>query len=181
MRAVYVNCAEIKNITTSCHRVITTRLRAIWYRVKQQVGVKDELLFPTEYTFHASLKMLCEGLHVRRDELFISCSSRGLVSGDVKITRTDGTIHDCRDTPFEIPGAIQAISNMHIEIISDARLLIVEKETILQRLHEAQFSCVEDGGVPSVVRRFGGAIAVRKYMPDEVERRATSGEGSVHP
>ena len=126
------------------------------------------------------------------------------MSGCLRIQTPNGTTHDCRDEPFAIPGDIDAISRMRIELTSpgSTRLVIVEKETIFHRLKEARFSCVEDGGVPCILvtgrgypsvstrafisrlvaedDRLGRAAAITDFNPHGVHIMLTYKHGGGH-
>merc|ERR1712146_539694 len=74
---------------------------------------------------------------------------------------------------------------MRLEVISSSpastRLLIIEKETIFHRLHEARFSCVEDGGVPCVVVTGRGypAVSTRAFISKLVDEDARLEQSAV--
>uniref|UniRef100_A0AC35EVP6 Spo11/DNA topoisomerase VI subunit A N-terminal domain-containing protein n=1 Tax=Panagrolaimus sp. PS1159 TaxID=55785 RepID=A0AC35EVP6_9BILA len=111
------------------HMIITKT-----YATKRDIFYKHKQLFGTQGVVDRAITDICAFLNADRSQLNILSASRGSLIGPMIIETQDGEV-DCKLTPISI---VQNFIDLNMTFEGDT-VLIVEKDTVFQRLIEDGF------------------------------------------
>ncbi|KXX77742.1 Meiotic recombination protein rec12 [Madurella mycetomatis] len=140
---------------------------------KRNIYYQNPELFKTQSVVDDMVDSLAFTLGVGRDDLNIVAAAKGLISGPIELTLSDGSVNNCglpSDTGLLLP-AVSSIQK--IDFGSTGWLLIIEKEATFRTLAASQYSRISKAGY--------GILLTAKGFPDLATRRFVSMLQKVRP
>ncbi len=150
----FLNAAQTKRfmqtvaIASKCHKFIKenlhTSIRGLFYQLKYSLGEDiDENIFSEQSESNPLIEDLEASLEVRREDLNLNATRRGVLAGNLKIIDTFGDEKEEIDASkmgrsgWAIPSDVD--NEIKFTEVKAKYILIVEKDAIWQRLNEDGF------------------------------------------
>ncbi|KAK6539001.1 hypothetical protein TWF694_010549 [Orbilia ellipsospora] len=116
--------------------LITEAIKSDKIYTKRDIYYKDVALFKTQQTVNNLVDDIAAALGVPRRALHITAAAKGLVCGDMKIFKTDGSIINCNIVGEGV--LIPTSSDIEkVRIWDSDAVLIIEKEAVFRTLTES--------------------------------------------
>jgi len=150
----FINVAQSKRfmqtvaIAAKCHKFLQenlhTSIRGLFYQLKFSLGEDvDESIFSEQAESNPLIEDLEVAIDVKREELNLNATRRGVLAGNMKVVDTSGGERvemDCSKTGrtgWSIPSDVD--NEIEFVDIKAKYVLVVEKDAIWQRLNEDKF------------------------------------------
>ena len=150
----FINVAQSKRfmqtiaIAAKCHRFLAedlhTTIRGLFYQLKFSLGEDvDESIFSEQAESNPLIEDLEVAIGVKREELNLNATRRGVLAGNVKVVDTSGGERiemDCSKTGrtgWSIPSDVD--NDIEFVDVKARYVIVVEKDAIWQRLNEDKF------------------------------------------
>lgn len=150
----FINVAQSKKfmqtmaIAAKCHKFLEedlhTSIRGLFYQLKFSLGEDvDESIFSEQAESNPLIEDLEVAIGVKREELNLNATRRGVLAGNMKVIDTSGgerIVMDCSKTGrtgWSIPSDVD--NEIEFEDVKAKYVIVVEKDAIWQRLNEDKF------------------------------------------
>ncbi len=150
----FINVAQSKKfmqtvaIAAKCHKFLQenlhTSIRGLFYQLKFSLGEDvDESIFSEQAESNPLIEDLEVAIDVKREELNLNATRRGVLAGNMKVIDTSGGERvemDCSKTGrtgWSIPSDVD--NDIEFVDIKAKYVVVVEKDAIWQRLNEDKF------------------------------------------